>query len=192
MSSTSGSRSQPSPSGGSLADVGLARPRYQTGQLVAPPELARDAPRAGCSRASRGRRRVQGSRGGSARGPSRTTSIAGLRELVHVAEPLERDQRLDPLARAVRVRHVVHVGLARREIRPSSRSAATTALARLGDVQARGSARGAASVMRPSSPITEISSSPCRRPISKSFGSWPGRDLQRAGAELGVDVARRR
>src|SRR4051795_10012871 len=28
--------------------------------------------------------------------------------------------------------------------------------------------------MRPSSPITEISSSPCLRPISKSLGSWPG------------------
>ncbi len=32
----------------------------------------------------------------------------------------------------------------------------------------------AASVMRPSSPMTEISSSPCRRPISKSLGSCPG------------------
>ena len=34
--------------------------------------------------------------------------------------------------------------------------------------------RPAASVMRPSSPITVTSSSPCRRPISKSFGSCPG------------------
>jgi hypothetical protein len=32
-------------------------------------------------------------------------------ELLHVAEPLERDQRLDPHAGAVRVRHVVDVGL---------------------------------------------------------------------------------
>ena len=42
--------------------------------------------------------------------------------------------------------------------------------------------------MRPSSPIALSSGSPCRRPISKSLGSWPGRDLQRAGAEVGLDV----
>ena len=28
--------------------------------------------------------------------------------------------------------------------------------------------------MRPSKPITDSSSSPWRRPISKSLGSWPG------------------
>ena len=28
---------------------------------------------------------------------------------------------------------------------------------------------------------------PCRLPISKSTGSWPGRDLDDAGAELGID-----
>ncbi len=33
---------------------------------------------------------------------------------------------------------------------------------------------GAASVISPSSPITEIASSPCFWPISKSAGSWPG------------------
>ena len=38
-----------------------------------------------------------------------------LRELVHVAEPLERDQRLHAPAGAVRVRHVVHVGLRARD-----------------------------------------------------------------------------
>ena len=129
--------------------------------------------RAGCSRASSGRRPSRASRGGSATRPSRTASIAGLASSVHVAEPLERDQRLDAPARAVRVRHVVHV-------RAASRRSAPPRAARPPPPRAprrppsRGSAPGAASVMRPSSPITVISSSPCLRPISKSFGSWPG------------------
>src|SRR3712207_7945383 len=36
-----------------------------------------------------------------------------LRELVHPHEPLQRDERLDALARALRVRHLVHVRRAR-------------------------------------------------------------------------------
>ena len=59
-----------------------------------------------------------------------------------------------------------------RAIRPSSRRAATTALRASSAVMPSNSP--AAAVMRPSSPITEISSSPCVRPISKSAGSWPG------------------
>ena len=42
--------------------------------------------------------------------------------------------------------------------------------------------------MRPSKPITWISASPCRCPISKSFGSCAGRHLERAGADRDVDV----
>ena len=60
-----------------------------------------------------------------------------------------------------------------REIRPSSRSAATTA-SRASSAVRPAKRSPAASVMRPSSPITEISSSPWARPISKSLGSWAG------------------
>ena len=60
-----------------------------------------------------------------------------------------------------------------REIRPSSRSASTTA-SRASSAVMPAKRSPAASVMRPSSPITETSSSPWARPISKSLGSWPG------------------
>ena len=69
---------------------------------------------------------------------------------------------------------------------PCASRAATTATRASSTVRPANSP--AASVMRPSSPMTEISSSPCRRPISKSLGSWPGRDLQAAGAEVGLHV----
>ena len=59
-----------------------------------------------------------------------------------------------------------------RAIRPSARSFSTTASRASSAVMPSNSP--AAAVMRPSSPITLISSSPCARPISKSFGSWPG------------------
>jgi hypothetical protein len=57
-------------------------------------------------------------------------------------------------------------------IRPSSRRASTTASRASSAVMP--AKRPAASVVRPSSPITLTSSSPCARPISKSLGSWPG------------------
>ena len=56
---------------------------------------------------------------------------------------------------------------------PSARSAATTAL-RASSTCSPSKSPPAAAVMRASSPITLTSSSPCARPISKSFGSWPG------------------
>ena len=59
-----------------------------------------------------------------------------------------------------------------RAIRPSARSASTTASRASSAVIP--SNRPAAAVMRPSSPMTVTSSSPCARPISKSFGSCPG------------------
>ena len=98
--------------------------------------------------------------------------MAGPASLLHVAEPLERDQRLDPRARAVRVRHVVRVGLGAGDAVPP-RAAPRPPLARLLHRQALVRSPAAA-VMSPSSPITEISSRPCLRPISKSLGSWPG------------------
>ena len=60
-----------------------------------------------------------------------------------------------------------------RAIRPSSRSASTTA-SRASSAVMPSKRSPAAAVMRPSSPIAEISSSPWARPISKSLGSWPG------------------
>ena len=60
-----------------------------------------------------------------------------------------------------------------RLIAPASRSAATTA-SRASSAVRPSNAAPAAAFMRPSSPITTSSSSPCARPISKSFGSWPG------------------
>ena len=109
MSSTSGSRSQPSPSG-ALSPTKVSSPRYQTGSWC---------PHQSCREMHQGRMfssqfrytPVQGFSGWNLIVPSFTTSIAGPRQLVHVAEPLERDQRLHAPARAVRVRHVVHVGL---------------------------------------------------------------------------------
>ena len=56
---------------------------------------------------------------------------------------------------------------------PCSRSSATTA-AEASSASRPRKRSGAASVIRPSSPITTISSSLCLRPISKSFGSCPG------------------
>ena len=58
----------------------------------------------------------------------------------------------------------------RPRMRPSASSRATTAACASATV-IPGNAPPAASVMRPSSPMTEISCRPCLRPISKSFGS---------------------
>ena len=42
--------------------------------------------------------------------------------------------------------------------------------------------------MRPSKPITAISSRPWRRAISRSFGSWPGVTLSAPVPTVGIDV----
>jgi hypothetical protein len=60
-----------------------------------------------------------------------------------------------------------------RAIRPSSRSAATTA-SRASSTRSPAKRSPASSVIRPSSPITVIASRLCVRPISKSLASWPG------------------
>ena len=176
MSSTSSSwRSSPSHapqrSGADLRDVRLLAPvAVPDRDPVAPPELARDAP------------------GADVVHPVEVDALPLLGhdphlvalddldrrrgELVHAAEPLERDQRLDPLAGAMREGDAVGVGL---------RVPDQALLPERGDDRLLGLVGGqprerlpAASVIRPSSPITTISSRPCARPISKSFGSWPG------------------
>ena len=60
-----------------------------------------------------------------------------------------------------------------RAICSSARSCATTR-SRASSTGRPAKASPASAVMRPSSPITVIVSSPCARPISKSLGSWPG------------------
>ena len=70
---------------------------------------------------------------------------------------------------------------------PRSRSSATTASCASAAVSPR-KRSGAASVIRPSSPITLISSSSCRAADLEVVGIVTGRDLERAGAELGIDV----
>ena len=109
------------------------------------------------------------------------------RELVHPHEPLQRDQRLDPLAGAVRERDRVRVVLGARE---------QPLLAQLGDDRRLGLGGGQAGealaapspVIRPSSPITLELLEAVAAADLEVVGVVAGRDLQRAGAELGLDV----
>src|SRR3954453_161446 len=78
------------------------------GDLVTPPELARDAPGPDLAQPA------QVDPGPGALGMEAHATLLDdldgrLGQFRHVAEPLERDQRLDPHARAVRMRHVVDV-----------------------------------------------------------------------------------
>ena len=158
------------------ADVGLgderllARVAVPDGELMAPPELARDAPRPDAGHPVE----VDAlpALGHDPHLVALDDGDRGLGELAHRTEPLQRDQRLDALARAMGERHRVAVGLlaAKQSGRPQ-----------LGDNGRLGLGRGepdersaAGSIIRPSGPITEISSSPWARPISKSLGSCPG------------------
>ena len=138
---------------------------------VAPPELARDAPGADLAHP------VEVDPLPLAGRDPHLVALDHLdrrrRQLVHAAEPLQRDQRLDPLAGAVREGNGVGVGLLGAERRPPRAGPATTVSCASAAV--RPAKRSpASSVRRPSGPITTISSSPCLRPISKSLGSWPG------------------
>ena len=90
------------------ADVGLVAAVVDR-QPVAPPQLARDAPGPDVLQPVQVAPPLAlgvdpdpalGDRGVRRRG-----------QLLHLHEPLERDQRLDPLARALRVRHLVRVRL---------------------------------------------------------------------------------
>ena len=109
------------------------------------------------------------------------------RQLVHVAEPLERDQRLDPPPGAVRVRHVVRVRAAcptrapPRAARPPRRRAASStsmprkrSRRRVGDAPVLADHRHLLEAV----PAADLE-------VGRVV---PGRDLQRAGAELGIHV----
>ena len=152
-------------------------------QLMAPPELARDAP-----------------------GPDVLEPVqVDLALLLGVeADPAVASRPRSPAAPARSCRRTTAARSAarcagpsgasgaRRGRRPRSRRSAPRCAARhhrrpgLVGLHAAEALR-AASVMRPSSPITLTSSSPCLRAISKSAASCPGVILG-AGAELGVDV----
>ena len=179
MSSTSSSWSQlaaarAAGSGALDADVGLLA-------VVAVPDRAVGGPTtaggrcttAGCSPSSPGTRAPWLS------GVKRTRPVAHrldrrLGELVHAHEPLQRDQRLDALARAVRVGHLVRVRLGPRRSAPCALELRDHRRARLLNGHPRESlAAPSRSSGRPRrSPRSR--SSPWRRPISKSLGSWPG------------------
>ena len=127
---------------------------------------------AGSAPASRGRPWSRASRDGSGCPPSARPRMAGFASSVmsqnHWSEirgSMRRPERCEC--------GTSWVYGSSSEITFSARSAATTA-SRASSTSRPAKRSPAASVIRPSSPITEISSSPWRRPISKSLGSWPG------------------
>ena len=192
MSSTSSSwRSsppqEPQRSGGVSATIGLlAGVAVPDRQPVPPPELARDAP------------------GPDVLHPVEVDALVllgddpdpvalddldrGLRQLVHAAEPLQRDQRLDPLARAMRERAPSARTAPRRGAAPRSRSAATHRLPAPPRSVSPANLSPAASVIRPSSPITVDLLEAVGAADLEVVRVVAGGDLQRPGAELGIDV----
>src|SRR5207249_1458482 len=102
---------------------------------VPPAELTRDAPRAQVAHPVE-----QQALPGIGRDDSHAIGLDGLdrrlREFVHPAEPLKRDQRLDLCARAMAVALAMDVGLALRD-RAELVEGADHGVARLGDRQAR-------------------------------------------------------
>jgi hypothetical protein len=110
----------------------------------------------------------------------------GLDELVHAHEPLQRDEGLDALARAVRERDVVRVGLGARD-RALLAQRGDDGLARL----QRGQAREALAGLRGHAPVLAD-----RRDLLEPVGAADlevvgvvaGRDLEGAGAELRLHV----
>ena len=137
---------------------------------MAPPQLARDAPRPQVLHpAEVGVLLVLGMEAHAARSHG---LVGGLRQLVHAHEPLQRDQRLDPVAGAVAVADLVLVRLLLAE-QPWGEQGVTHA-SRAPRPRSGRRTRRRSSVMRPSKPIAASSARPCRRPISKSLRSWPG------------------
>ena len=109
-----------------------------------------------------------------------------LREFAHVTEPLKRDQRLHPATRALGVRHVVHVGLRARDeaFGPQRGHHRCPGLFGLHPAEGLGGGVGYAAVFADHRYLLE----PVGTPDVEVRGVVPGRDLQRAGSELGVHV----
>ena len=150
--------------------------------LVPPPELARDAP-VGRLLERLDREPVLALRV-VADAPLAQRLDRRARELVHRAPPLRRDERLDPRVAALAGADRVAVGLPLLELAALLEPRDDPLVGLL----LRQPSKPSAAFMRPSGPITVSVGSPWSRPISKSSGSWPGRDLERAGAELRLDA----
>ncbi len=166
------------------ADVDLAVAAVPDRDLVAPPQLAADAPRADVLQPLDVAARL---RLGVDAHPAVAHDLDGRRgQLVHAHEPLQRDQRLDPLARAMAVGHLVPVGLAVAE--PAlGLEVGHHALARLEHRQARVGRPGLgrhAAVLADHRHLVEVVAAADLEVV----GVVARGDLQRAGAELGLDV----
>ena len=166
-----------------LDDLSLARVAVPDRDLVPPPQLARDAP------------------GPDLPHPVEVDAFPllgrdphlvalrrldrRLRQLVHAAEPLQADQRLDPLAGAVRERDRVGVGLlgAQPALGAERRDDRRLGLA---DAHPRVLAGGLvhATVLADHADLLE----PVAAADLEVVDVVAGGDLQRPGAELGVDV----
>ena len=150
-----------------------------------PPELAGDAPGADLRASSRGRP------ASTAPGRSAPRRARPPRSPAAPARPCGRTTAARSAARSARPSGARRGPSGRRAPRraagPRSRSAATTASCASAAVSPA-NLSPASSVIRPSSPITPISSSPWRAADLEVVGVVAGGDLQRPGAELGVDV----
>ncbi len=149
---------------------------------MAPPELPRDAPGPDVLEPVEVAPLLRGRVDADA--PARDGGDGGGGELLHAHEPLERDERLDPLPRAVRERDGVRVGGARAEHGAERRD---DRLARLEHREASvlGARRlGHPPVLADHRPLLE----PVLAPDLEVVRVVAGGDLQAAGAEVGLDV----
>ena len=129
--------------------------------------------RAGSTPSSR-RRSSRAASGGTRMRPLRTASIAVSRELVHLAEPLQRDERLDARAGALAEADGVAQRLLAQRSGPR-RAAAATARSWPSSSERPVPLRACRSRSRPCLVHERAASArPWSRPISKSVGSWPG------------------
>ena len=184
MSSTSGSRSQFGALGRLEADVGLLVVAVPDRDLVAPPQLARDAPRADVAQPLQVAARLR--LGLDAHAALLDGRDRRRGQLVHRHEPLQRDQRLDALARAVAEGHGVGVGLAVAD-EALRIERGDDLLARLlhGEARVVGARLGRhAPVLADDRDLVELVAAADLEVV----GVVAGRDLQGAGAEVGLDV----
>ena len=164
-------------------DVGLLA-AVPDGDLVPPPELARDAPRADVGQPLEVAAAL--ALGVDPDAPVLHRGDRGRGELVHAHEPLQGDERLDALAGAVRVRDVVRVGLRAHEpALLAQRGHHRLARLQRGEAgEALAGGLGHAAVLADDDDLLE----PVRAADLEVVRVVPGRDLQRARAELRLHV----
>ena len=151
---------------------------------MSPPELARDAPRPDVLHPVEvDLRRLLGEK---AHAPILDDVDRRLGELVHPHEPLQRHERLDPLAGAMRERHRVAVLLGARD-QPPIAQLLHHRTPRIGDRQTRevlSRVGGHAAVLADRGELRQPMSAPDLEVIRVVTGG----DLQRSRAEIGADV----